>query len=68
VNLSGADLRQAHFAYVSLSGADLSGADLFDVYFPDSEESADLRGTKADQRTIWPDGFDWRRAGIIMIP
>jgi hypothetical protein len=27
---------------------------------------ADLEGAMADKRTGWPDGFDWRAAGLIV--
>ena len=36
-------------------GADLRRADLFE---------ADLEGAKADEETIWPEGFDPEAAGV----
>jgi Pentapeptide repeats (8 copies) len=56
-HLEGAGLHEAH-----LSGAILGGARL---------ERATLRGTHlegalADERTVWPAGFDWRAAGVIV--
>ena len=52
-------------------GADLRGADLEAVDFsspdlgfdPDLSD-ADLRGALADGSTRWPQGFDWRAAGV----
>jgi hypothetical protein len=42
-----------------LQGADLRDTDLF---------STDLSRAVVDKRTRWPDGFDWRRAGVEMEP
>ena len=71
----GADLRRAKLsgsflARVDLSDANLSGADLSDTELVDVDLSgaklagANLRRAKADHRTRWPNGFDWRRAGV----
>ena len=54
-NLTDADLRNAHLNKAFVIGADLRGADL---------RGADLTAATADQWTRWPDGFDWRRAGV----
>jgi uncharacterized protein YjbI with pentapeptide repeats len=59
-NLSGANLTVANLGGADLLGANLRGANL---------RGANLRGAKlggatADQSTIWPDGFDWRGAGV----
>jgi uncharacterized protein YjbI with pentapeptide repeats len=54
---------------VDLQGADLQGADLREAKL----ETADLREAKleqaaADENTAWPDGFNWRAAGVRMEP
>lgn len=46
--LAGAHLAGAILVEADLRGTDLSGADL---------TGADLRGAKADDTTVWPDGF-----------
>lgn len=71
VDLSGADLRGAHLYDADLgsvaldkgrlSGANLGGADLRGAEFL---EKARLAGALADSSTRWPDGFDWRAAGV----
>ena len=62
VRLNGADLHDAnlsgeHFDDWDRPGADLSGADL---------SGAKLSGAIADNATVWPVGFDWRRAGVTL--
>jgi hypothetical protein len=54
-DLRSADLRDADLRDANLRGANLVSADLQD---------AELRDAKADDRTGWPVGFDWRRAGV----
>jgi hypothetical protein len=54
-NLGAADLSRANLGAADLSRANLSGANL---------SGADLSGARADDRTLWPVGFDWRRAGV----
>ncbi|MAG03185.1 MAG: hypothetical protein CL406_01020 [Acidimicrobiaceae bacterium] len=46
-----ANLWQANLWQANLGRADLQGADLYE--------------TKADEDTIWPDGFDPEAAGVI---
>jgi hypothetical protein len=58
--LSGADLRATYLDGADLRGADLSGADLRGALLG----GADLGGAVADRKTRWPDGFDWRGAGV----
>ena len=53
--LTGADLRGAKHSGANLTGANLSGANL---------TGADLGGAKANQDTIWPEGFDPEAAGV----
>lgn len=56
-NLTGADLSGANLTGASLYGADLSGASL---------GGAKLKDALYDRRTIWPKGFDPRRAGAVL--
>jgi hypothetical protein len=70
-DLRDADLRGARIIGGALNEADLRGADLRGAYlqgadFTDAKlRGADLRGAFAGERsTLWPKGFDWRRAGI----
>jgi hypothetical protein len=76
-DLRGADLRGARLWQTDLAGADLRQADLRGTSFsevgllgdPEVEyERANLRNAKADERTQWPEGFDWRLAGVTMSP
>jgi hypothetical protein len=30
-------------------------------------ESTDLRAARANEYTLWPVGFDWKRAGVIKV-
>ncbi len=55
-DLEGADLGSAHLEGANLGDADLEGADLV---------GAHLEGALANERTIWPEEFDWRAAGIV---
>jgi hypothetical protein len=55
-NLEGADLGAAHLERANLYGTRLEGADL---------GAANLDGARADERTVWPEGFDWQAAGVI---
>jgi hypothetical protein len=55
VDLRWADLRGASLEEAILDGADLEGAQL---------DGASLKGARADDRTTWPTGFDWRAAGV----
>lgn len=52
-NLGLADLTNASLDFVNLSGADLS--------------KTILKGATYNQKTIWPDGFDPKAAGAILI-
>jgi uncharacterized protein YjbI with pentapeptide repeats len=72
-NLNGADLSGAYLSGAYLGGADLGGADLRAADLRGATMAgatvagttrAILRGAKVDERTRWPDGFDWRQAGV----
>jgi Pentapeptide repeats (8 copies) len=54
-DLSDALLRRVNFQGAILKGANLAGADLM---------AADLQRATCDGTTIWPEGFDWRAAGV----
>jgi Pentapeptide repeats (8 copies) len=56
-HLRGAYLNDSHLEGARLSAADLEGANLDGTY---------LQGAEADVRTKWPEGFDWRAAGVTV--
>lgn len=62
---------------LDLRNADLSGADLYEAYLNEADLSdanltkanlggADLSGAVYNKKTIWPDGFDHKKAGAIL--
>lgn len=53
--LEGAHLRKANLESAQLWGANLRGANL---------DGAQLQGATYDADTVWPDGFDWKAAGV----
>jgi uncharacterized protein YjbI with pentapeptide repeats len=55
--LDGAILWSANLASADLRGANLAGSTLV---------QADLAGARADGGTVWPDGFDWQGARVIV--
>jgi pentapeptide repeat protein len=55
--LRGAYLDDSHLEGARFSAADLEGANLDGTY---------LQGAEADVRTKWPEGFDWRAAGVTV--
>jgi hypothetical protein len=55
--LQGAMLRRVQLQGAILHGVQLQGADFDDVQ---------LQGAECDARTVWPDGFDWRAAGVTL--
>jgi Pentapeptide repeats (8 copies) len=57
-HLEGAILLDAHLEGAYLPGAHLEGA----IHF-----GAHLEGALADERTVWPEGFDWQAAGAHVI-
>ncbi len=56
-NLWEANLTVANLWEANLYGADLGGANLI---------GADLEGAKANEDTVWPDGFDPVAAGMTI--
>jgi hypothetical protein len=69
-HLEGARLHQVRLDEAFLQAAHLEGADLTDAHLPTAQlQGADLtgallQGAHADARTSWPQGFNWRAAGV----
>jgi hypothetical protein len=57
-NLGGADLGGADLGGANLGGADLRGADLRGAY---------LYGATYSQLTLWPEGFDVKASGAVLV-
>jgi hypothetical protein len=77
VRLEEANLYEAYLRRAILVGAHLERAILHDAHLEEANlrgahlEEADLRGARlevalADDRTRWPDGRDWRAAGVVV--
>jgi pentapeptide repeat protein len=79
-DLRGADLRDADLGYANLDsfmpsnpdfqrGADLRGANLCGAQLADARNlwMALTEDAVADDRTTWPDGFNWEAAGIMRV-
>jgi uncharacterized protein YjbI with pentapeptide repeats len=56
--LEGAILSKAHLQRGYLPGAYLEGANLV---------GAHLEGALANKQTVWPEEFDWRAAGVVVL-
>jgi len=71
-NLSNAQLEGAKLSRAQLQGAYLGGAQVDGTHFTRPESDPPLAtefigissAAKADHMTIWPDGFDWKKAGV----
>jgi hypothetical protein len=71
-DLRSADLREAFLTSANLQGASLTAAKLQGAYLNNTNlqevfdlEGANIKGAFADRgATKWPDGFDWRAAGV----
>jgi uncharacterized protein YjbI with pentapeptide repeats len=61
-DLSGADLMYVNLDFARLEQANLKGANLEFARL----EHANLRGAIADGRTVWPTGFNWRKAALTV--
>ena len=59
-NLNGVDLEGANFIGTNLGGANLSEAQLWGANL----EGANIGEPKANEDTIWPEGFDPIAAGV----
>jgi hypothetical protein len=67
IDLQRASLRGAHLEGFDLRGADMRGADLREARLDRSQlDGVRLQGAWADKATVWPEGFDWRAAGVIL--
>ena len=67
-HLEEAQLEHAHLDGANLAGAHLQGANLAGAHLDGAQlAGARLQGARADDRTSWPAGFDWRSAGVMVI-
>ena len=73
-DLSHADLRDAHLNGASLAGAEMTGARLRGAHLEGASllgvldlDHAQLEGAVADDKTVWPEQFSPREAGITFI-
>jgi uncharacterized protein YjbI with pentapeptide repeats len=57
-----ADLREADLRRADLRRADLRRADLWEAFL----KGAMLGEAKCSAATVWPDGFDWKAAGVML--
>jgi Pentapeptide repeats (8 copies) len=62
-NLSDTDLRRADLSNAELQGANLRTAQLQRVDLFDAQ----LHGARSNAKTVWPDGFDWKAAGVELL-
>ena len=71
--LAGADLRGADLRGTSLQHAQLAGTNLEESLLCGAQlqgadlAGANLAGARATVATAWPDGFDWRAAGVRLV-
>jgi hypothetical protein len=76
-HLEGANLMHAHLEVAALLGAHLEGASLWGAHLEGAHlhsanmaganlDDAHLEGAHANKRTVWPAGFDWHAAGVIV--
>jgi uncharacterized protein YjbI with pentapeptide repeats len=49
-----------------LEHADLRSSNLSSYLSSDDLAGVSLRGARANAYTEWPEGFDWRQAGVVM--
>jgi membrane protein implicated in regulation of membrane protease activity len=73
INLSDTDLRRADLSNADLQAAWLRGAQLQGANIRAAQlQRVDLRhaqlyGARANSKTAWPDGFDWKAAGVELV-
>jgi uncharacterized protein YjbI with pentapeptide repeats len=68
-DFSGADARGAHFEGSCLRSVSFEGADLRYAHLQDADlQDADLRGSRFNGYTQWPELFDAEAAGALRIP
>jgi hypothetical protein len=67
VQLQGAILRDVQLECAILRDVQLQGAILRGVQLEGAIlEEVQLEGARCDADTVWPDGFDWRAAGVLL--
>jgi uncharacterized protein YjbI with pentapeptide repeats len=59
-DLSNADLHEAKLLGARLQGANLRAAQLHGVNL----DHAQLQGARSNAKTVWPDRFNWKAAGV----
>jgi hypothetical protein len=62
-DLSDTDLQEAMLRGVRLQGANIRAAQLQRVDL----SHAQLQEARANGKTVWPDGFDWKAAGVQLL-
>src|SRR5829696_4431424 len=62
-DLSNADLQEAMLRGVRLQGANIRAAQLQRVDL----SHAQLQEARSNAKTVWPDGFDWKAAGVRLL-
>ena len=67
LDLTGFNLSKADLIGANLNGSELCDADLSDANLSQANlGGADLSGTIYNKKTIWPDGFDQKKAGATL--
>jgi hypothetical protein len=67
-DLRGADVRGTSLQFAQLAGVHLEQALLCGTQFQGADlGGAHLQGARASVDTQWPDGFDWRDAGVRLV-
>jgi len=62
-DLSNADLQGTRLLRARLQGANIRAAQLQRVNL----RHAQLHGARSNAKTVWPEGFDWRAAGVELV-
>jgi hypothetical protein len=66
-NLEGSSLQRAHLQWAYLANANLRNADLRHAdLFGAAIDGTDFTGARASESTLWPEGLDWKGAGVSM--
>jgi hypothetical protein len=66
-NLQGASLHDAKLHGANLDRANLQGAYLYGTNLQETSlDNTNLQDARADPQTLWPEGFDPRRAGVLL--
>jgi hypothetical protein len=73
LNLSDTDLRRADLSNADLQGARLLGAHLQGANMRAVQlqrvnlSHAQLQEARSNAKTVWPEGFDWKAAGVELL-